>query len=68
MHRRRHGDLCALWARTMWVRAEQISRPDLIAAIKPLLEDSEQVICGQNLKYDINVLANYDIHMAGTDH
>ena len=40
---------------------EQISRPDLIAAIKPLLEDSEQVICGQNLKYDINVLANYDI-------
>ena len=40
---------------------EQISRPDLIAAIKPLLEDSRQVICGQNLKYDINVLANYDI-------
>ena len=40
---------------------EQISRPDLIAAIKPLLEDSGQVICGQNLKYDINVLANYDI-------
>ena len=40
---------------------EQISRPDLIAAIKPLLEDSGQVICGQNLKYDTNVLANYDI-------
>ena len=40
---------------------DQISRPDLIAAIKPLLEDSGQVICGQNLKYDINVLANYDI-------
>jgi len=40
---------------------EQISRPDLIAAIKPLLEDPSQVICGQNLKYDINVLANYDI-------
>ena len=40
---------------------EQISRPDLIAAIKPLLEDATQVICGQNLKYDINVLANYDI-------
>ena len=40
---------------------EQISRPDLIAAIKPLLEDSKQVICGQNLKYDINVLANYGI-------
>mgnify|MGYP006073450739 CR=1 FL=1 len=40
---------------------EQISRPDLIAAIKPMLEDAKQVICGQNLKYDINVLANYDI-------
>lgn len=40
---------------------EQISRPDLIAAIKPLLEDATQVICGQNLKYDINVLANYNI-------
>ena len=41
---------------------EQISRTDLIAAIKPLLEDATQVICGQNLKYDINVLANYNIH------
>ena len=40
---------------------EQITRPDLIAAIKPLLEDATQVICGQNLKYDINVLANYNI-------
>ena len=40
---------------------EQISRPDLIAAIKPLLENATQVICGQNLKYDINVLANYNI-------
>ena len=40
---------------------EQISRPDLIAALKPLLEDPEQVIAGQNLKYDMNVLANYDI-------
>jgi len=40
---------------------EQISRPDLIAVLKPLLEDPCQVIAGQNLKYDINVLANYDI-------
>lgn len=41
---------------------QQISRPELIAAIKPLLEDPKQVICGQNLKYDINVLANYKIN------
>jgi DNA polymerase-1 len=40
---------------------EQISRPDLIAVLKPLLEDPSQVIAGQNFKYDINVLANYDI-------
>ncbi|HCH31913.1 MAG TPA: DNA polymerase I [Oceanospirillaceae bacterium] len=40
---------------------EQISRPDLIAVLKPLLEDPCQVIAGQNLKYDINVLASYDI-------
>lgn len=40
---------------------EQISRPDLIAVLKPLLEDPCQVIGGQNLKYDINVLASYDI-------
>jgi DNA polymerase-1 len=40
---------------------EQIIRPDLIAVLKPLLEDPSQVIAGQNFKYDINVLANYDI-------
>jgi DNA polymerase-1 len=40
---------------------EQISRPDLIAVLKPLLEDPSQIIAGQNLKYDMNVLANYDI-------
>ena len=40
---------------------EQIDRGHLIALLKPLLEDPQQLICGQNLKYDINVLANYGI-------
>lgn len=41
---------------------DQIDRGRLIALLKPLLEDPQQLICGQNLKYDINVLANYGIH------
>jgi len=40
---------------------DQISRARLIAMIKPLLENPKQLICGQNLKYDMNVLAKYDI-------
>jgi DNA polymerase-1 len=40
---------------------DQIDRGRLIALLKPLLEDPQQLICGQNLKYDINVLANYGI-------
>ena len=40
---------------------EQIDRGRLIALLKPLLEDPQLLICGQNLKYDINVLANYGI-------
>jgi DNA polymerase-1 len=33
--------------------------------MKPLLEDPELPKIGQNLKYDISVLANYDIHVEG---
>ncbi|MDP6969196.1 MAG: DNA polymerase I [Gammaproteobacteria bacterium] len=40
---------------------EQIGRSRLIAMLKPLLEDPRQLVCGQNLKYDMNVLANYGI-------
>ena len=40
---------------------DQISRARLIAMIKPLLENPKQLISGQNLKYDMNVLAKYDI-------
>ncbi|MDH5445170.1 MAG: DNA polymerase I [Gammaproteobacteria bacterium] len=43
----------------------QLERDKVLAAFKPLLEDPKLNKVGQNLKYDMNVLANYDIHMQG---
>ena len=39
----------------------QIDRDRLLELLKPLLEDKRQVICGQNLKYDMHVLSNYGV-------
>jgi DNA polymerase-1 len=44
---------------------EQISREDLLAALKPLLEDSKHVKVGQNLKYDMSVLARSGVKLEG---
>ena len=44
---------------------EQISREDLLAALRPLLEDSKHVKLGQNLKYDMSVLARSGIRLEG---
>lgn len=46
---------------------EQISRERLIELLKPLLEDESRKKVGQNLKYDKNVLANYDIDLRGIE-
>ncbi|MBE0403866.1 MULTISPECIES: DNA polymerase I [Halomonas] len=43
----------------------QLDRAKVLAALKPLLEDQKTIKIGQNLKYDISVLANYDIIVAG---
>ncbi|AZM97232.1 DNA polymerase I [Vreelandella venusta] len=43
----------------------QLDRQQVLQALKPLLEDPEKTKIGQNLKYDISVLANYDIRVAG---
>lgn len=43
----------------------QLDRAAVLAAFKPLLEDPRQKKLGQNLKYDMNVLARYGIHMQG---
>ena len=44
---------------------EQLERSFVLAALKPLLEDRAKQKIGQNLKYDQNVLARYDISMQG---
>ena len=44
---------------------EQILRDELLAELKPLLENPAHKKVGQNLKYDMSVLAKYDVHMQG---
>ncbi|UYO75539.1 DNA polymerase I [Halomonas qinghailakensis] len=43
----------------------QLDRQQVLQALKPLLEDPKKTKIGQNLKYDISVLANYDIGVVG---
>ncbi len=44
---------------------EQLDRAVVLTLFKPLLEDAQQFKLGQNLKYDMNVLANYGIELQG---
>ncbi|MBL4867370.1 MAG: DNA polymerase I [Pseudomonadales bacterium] len=44
---------------------DQLSRELVLSKLKPLLEGDEKKIVGQNLKYDMNVLVNHDIHLRG---
>jgi DNA polymerase-1 len=44
---------------------KQISREDLLAELKPLLEDPKQIKVGQNLKYDMSVLARHGVRLDG---
>jgi DNA polymerase-1 len=44
---------------------EQLDRAQVLAMLKPLLEDPKIKKVGQHLKYDKNVLANYDINLQG---
>jgi DNA polymerase-1 len=43
----------------------QLSRDEVLAALKPILEDPAIGKLGQNLKYDYNVFKNYGITLAG---
>ncbi len=47
---------------------EQLSRELVLEKFKPLLEDPDRPKLGQNIKYDKNVLANYDINLMGIAH
>ncbi|WP_371195352.1 DNA polymerase I [Glaciecola sp. SC05] len=44
---------------------EQLDRDWVLAELKPLLEADDQKKIGQHIKYDKNVLANYDIQLNG---
>ncbi|MBT8421042.1 MAG: DNA polymerase I, partial [Gammaproteobacteria bacterium] len=44
----------------------QLLRDSVLIALRPLLEDPDRVKVGQNLKYDMQILARYGIRMAGT--
>jgi len=44
---------------------QQLDRSAVLALFKPLLEDKSKAKVGQHLKYDKNVLANYDINLQG---
>jgi len=44
---------------------EQLDRDWVIAQLKPLLENPELPKIGQNLKYDMSVLANYGVQLQG---
>ena len=47
---------------------KQLNRHKVLQRLKPLLQDAGEKKVGQNLKYDMNVLANYDIHLNGIAH
>ena len=44
---------------------KQLNRETVLAQLKPLLEDPKLGKIGQNLKYDMSVLANHGIHLQG---
>ncbi|MCW8128420.1 DNA polymerase I [Microbulbifer halophilus] len=46
---------------------EQLPFDEVLAKLKPILEDPAQKKVGQNLKYDSHILANYDIELRGIE-
>ncbi len=44
---------------------EQLELEEVLAAVKPLLEDPGLAKCGHNLNYDVTVLGNYGIRVQG---
>lgn len=46
----------------------QLERAVVLERLRPWLEDSRHAKVGQNLKYDMHVLENYGIRLAGVEH
>ncbi|TSH74724.1 DNA polymerase I [Acinetobacter sp. RF15A] len=44
---------------------EQLNREDILAQLKPILEDEAIQKIGHHLKYDAHILENHGIHLAG---
>jgi DNA polymerase I len=47
---------------------DQLDRLEVLERLKPLLEDPERRKVGQNLKYDMSILARYAIELRGIAH
>lgn len=47
---------------------DQLDRDQVLSLLKPLLESEQHRKIGQNLKYDMSVLANYDITLRGVEY
>jgi DNA polymerase I len=47
---------------------EQLSREDVLAALKPWLENPQRAKLGQHFKYDMHVFANCGVQVAGVAH
>ncbi|MCK9395258.1 MAG: DNA polymerase I [Methylobacter sp.] len=47
---------------------EQLDRSDILEKLRPLLENPHKAKLGQNLKYDMHVLANHGIALRGIAH
>ncbi|MEP7222595.1 MAG: DNA polymerase I [Novosphingobium sp.] len=45
----------------------QVDRAEALALLKPLLESDAVLKVGQNVKYDLNILARHDIHVSPID-
>ena len=43
----------------------QLALEQVVSALKPLLESEKLAKIGQNLKYDMSVMANYGVHIKG---
>jgi len=47
---------------------DQLNREQVLAQLRPLLEDPDRPKVGQHLKYDLHVLANHGITLRGIHH
>lgn len=48
-----------------WIPTSESNREQILSKLKPLLESKDIIKIGQNIKYDMLVLRNYDIEVGG---